>query len=65
MAYSGSVPATCYQAFEHAFLGRSFIEVKRLRVELGGELFDRGRLNQISPGSEPLADMNVLKIELL
>src|SRR5206468_478699 len=37
---SGGVPSGCGQALEKCLLGRFIVQMKRLRIELGGELLD-------------------------
>src|SRR5882724_10750012 len=58
------VPTARSQSFEEAYLRGSFVEMERLRIKLGGELFDSRRFHQISPRRESLANAQILQIPL-
>lgn len=61
----GGMSPTRGQPAEHGGLSGRLIEMKRLRIELGGERFDSLFIDPIGVGREPLADVQIFQIEAL
>jgi hypothetical protein len=59
------VPAARREPAEQRIPGGLFVEVKRLRVELGREPLDLVRVDPVPIAAEALADVKVVEIEPL
>ena len=56
------MPAARDESAEQTLLPCRVFEMKRLRIELGGELDDLGRVDGVPCGDETIADLEVFQV---
>ena len=61
--HRGRVPPACCQSRENGGAGGRFIQVKRLRVELGGKRFHSFRGHFVFAGRESLSGVQIFEIK--